>query len=291
MTQSRQLPLASSGPFALIALLFAAMLIGLFFTTTIAAAVSSPGTKEFLWATASLQNVLAFAVPTLLIAYLSRPRPLGYIGIDRPVSPLSLILMVAVFAISLPAMNQIIYWNEHLTLPESMSDIEASFRAMEDAARSATDLLLKADSTGDLILNVLVMGCLTGLCEELFFRAGIQKLLSRSMSAHAAVWVGALVFSLMHFQFFGFVPRLLLGAFFGYLYVWSGSIWLNATAHAVNNSLVVVTAWIEQRSGSEIDSEMWGVTADGFPWLALLSGVAVVVAMVWLHRKKAFGNG
>ena len=291
MDTTRQLPLARSGTFSLVALLFAALLIGLFLTTSIISYIGSPGSRENLLATSTLQNILAFAIPTLIIAWLSRPKPLEYIGLSRSTSLLSLICMIAVFAVSLPAMNQLIYWNENITLPQSMADLEASFRAMEETARAATDVLLKADSFGAMLVNVLIMGCLTGLCEELFFRAGLQRLLGRSMSVHAAVWVSAIVFSMMHFQFFGFLPRVLLGAFFGYLYAWSGSIWLNATAHALNNSLVVVTAWIEHSAGSDIDSEMWGVSTAGFPWLPLLSAIVAVSAFIWFHRKKYFGNG
>lgn len=246
--------------------------------------VLDPQSRTALLLTSVIQNIVAFAAPAVFISYMVSRRPMRWLGIDVAAPGGSYLGMILLFALAMPALNQIIFWNENMQLPASMADFETTIRKMEDTAADYSAILLSGTGIGSLLSGILVVGIITGICEELFFRAGLQRILSRSMSVHAAVWVSALVFSLVHFQFYGFVPRVILGAFFGYLYAYTGSLWLNATAHALNNSLVVVTAWIANRSGEAIASEEWGVVADGFPWPTLLSVVAVI-AVLFIFKK------
>ena len=110
------------------------------------------------------------------------------------------------------------------------------------------------------------------------------------MSKPASVWIAAFVFSAMHFQFFGFIPRLLLGAFFGYLYIWSGSIWTSVFAHALNNSMVVITAWLVAKGKTDIDFEQFGITESGIPWCAIISGI-LLFCFLFICRKCFFKEG
>lgn len=273
-----------------IAVLFTAFLLLITVTSFIAQAigVTAPGASRSVILVGNvLQCLLAFCLPAAITAYLCGPSPLRWIGVGVSAPVRSYIGMILLLALSIPALNQIIYWNEQMTFPDSLHGLEVSLRQFEDAAAASSQTLLTGTSVWTLISGVLIIGCLTGFSEEIFFRGALQSILSRSMSRHAAVWISAFIFSFIHFQFFGFVPRLLLGAFFGYLFAATGSIWLNATAHAVNNSIVVVSYWIAQRCGTDISSSMWGVAADGFPWLALGSAL-LVAAVIVLFRNRLF---
>ncbi|MDE6269714.1 MAG: CPBP family intramembrane metalloprotease, partial [Muribaculaceae bacterium] len=134
--------------------------------------------------------------------------------------------------------------------------------------------------------NILIIGVAAGVSEELFFRGALQRLLSTGgMSTHAAVWTAAVVFSAMHLQFFGFVPRMLLGAYFGYLLVWSRSIWLPAAAHALNNTVYVIMQWYYLRNGEPdvtIDNVGLGST---WPW-AIVSLAATILLIVITYRSR-----
>ena len=112
-------------------------------------------------------------------------------------------------------------------------------------------------------------------------------LLGPGVNRHGAVWLAALVFSIMHFQPFGFIPRLLLGAFFGYLYMWSGSIWLSATAHAFNNSLVVIFTWLAHRGADISFYEHCGTAENGTLWMAFVS-LALSVGMIFACSKSIY---
>lgn len=117
----------------------------------------------------------------------------------------------------------------------------------------------------------------------MFFRAGLQKALTSSgLNHHLAIWTAAFIFSAVHFQFFGFVPRLLLGALFGYLYCYTGSIWIAATAHALNNSLVVLSAWLTARGVVDVRFDEIG-TGGEYGWLfALASAVLTTGFIIYL---------
>nr|WP_302315759.1 CPBP family intramembrane glutamic endopeptidase [uncultured Muribaculum sp.] len=192
------------------------------------------------WATV-LQDLFIFIMPVAMTALIAARNPLRFTGVDRWPCSRAVIWTMAVVVLAIPAMNVIVQWNASLTLPESMSRIEQVLRASEQAANGMVMMLMSGTSVLDLILSILIMGCLTGIAEELFFRGMLQKLLHVQLrNAHIAIWATAVIFSAVHLQFFGFVPRMLIGAFLGYLAWWSGSLWLPAMAHALNNSLVVI---------------------------------------------------
>lgn len=234
--------------------------------------------------TSSVQNIFVFIIPALIVARIESKKTLSLLTLNKLPACRNIIAVVACYMIGYFCLNQIIYYNESISFPASMHGIETALRELEDNGKHFTDVLLSDNTVSGLISGVLVIGILTGLAEELFFRAGIQRLLYKGMPANAAIWVAAIIFSTMHFQFFGFVPRLLLGALFGYLYFWSNSIWTSVFAHALNNSLVVVSAWLTTRNIYISDIESWGVVETGFPWPAIISACALSLFLWKAHK-------
>lgn len=230
---------------------------------------------------ASLQCVLVFIIPALIYARISSRSPIQEVGMDCSPKGKQIFWVVLLFIIGLPALNQIIFWNESISFPPSLSGVEATFRRLEEQAQKSTEILLSATSIGGLISGILIIGVLTGFSEELFFRGALQRgIVASGVNPHCAIWFSAFIFSFMHFQFFGFLPRLLLGAFFGYLLYWSGSIWLSAFAHALNNSLVVLTAWLIKNDFLSIEIEKIGVCESGFPWIAIISIIIFLLLII-----------
>lgn len=231
-----------------------------------------------LLATSGVNTLLMFGVPGFLVCWWMKLSTADYLGLRTPAgeSPArwfgrALIL----FLFGLAALNQTIWWNENLPVPDS--GIWQYLREMEDAAAETTKQLLASTSVGGLVAGILVVGVLTGLCEELFFRGAMQKTFTMiGAGPHAAVWITAAVFSFMHFQFFGFLPRLLLGALLGYMMLYSGSVWVSGSIHALNNSLVVLTTWLANRGAMGMDAfEDFGVSQGGFPATAIASAILV----------------
>ena len=159
---------------------------------------------------------------------------------------LTFILGIMVMIVNSP----VIEWNKQVHFPEFMSGFEQWARAQENMLARVTELLTQFDSFGQFILAFAVISLIAGFAEEFFFRGVLQKHLQQYFNPHAAIWTTAILFSAIHLQFFGFVPRMLLGAFFGYLYYYSGSLFYPMFAHALNNGASVFFVYMIQQSGN-----------------------------------------
>lgn len=234
---------------------------------------------------AVLQDILVFMFPALLTAMLVTKLPATLLQVDcRPGISFVVVTLIAAI-VAIPVMNLVIAWNADITLPESWSGFYEWSKAMEDQAQASAQLLIGGDGIGSFLIGVCIVGILAPLTEELFFRGALQRLmLATRLNAHVAIWITAFIFSLFHMQFFGFVPRLLLGAFFGYAAYWSGSLWTSVIAHVFNNTLVVVATYV----GGVMDkTETIGAGNDTVSYI--LVGVSVLLtfmAVAWMscHR-------
>lgn len=267
-----------------ITLLVCAFLLCLIVTTMLNTLVLSiTGADSMLYINISIitQNLLAFILPVIITAVFITPSPVKFMELDKLPSGRVLMFLICAYIAMTPALNFIVEWNKNISFPESMAGIESMMRNAENAALAVNDKILDRNN---ILLSILLVGCLTGLSEEVFFRGGLQKiLLSRPMNAHIAIWLTAFIFSLMHFQFFGFVPRVLIGAFFGYLAWWSGSLWTAVIAHAINNSTVIVAHAINKQYAFNLDN--LGVPQAGeFPWLAIASIIVTTILIIWYKK-------
>lgn len=240
-----------------------------------------------------IQDMLVFVLPPLVTALACTKLPARLLAVDTRPNLMSILLASLTLVCSIPAMNLVIEWNEHLHLPESLSSVEVTLRELETNAQAVTDMLMAGASIPSLIVSVLIVGVLAGFSEELFFRGGMLRIISASKTnMHVAVWTVAFVFSLFHFQFFGFVPRMLLGAYFGYLLWWSGSLWVPVIAHTLNNSIVVIAAWHSVNSPDatlNVDKIGTDTSSAAGVILACVS-VVVTIVMLWITRRQAVGK-
>lgn len=228
-----------------------------------------------------IQGILVFLLPTLLTWMLTSTEPAAEIGLRRQLSGRYWLWAIFLYVLAYPALCQTVFWNEHMTLPDSMSGLEQMLRKWETSGAETTQEILSVKSTGAMIVNLLIVGLFTGFVEEMFFRAGVQKLMIRAgIRPMVAIWLAALVFSTMHMQFFGFLPRLLLGAMFGYVYYRSGSILMAAMLHGINNSVVVVTSWMTQRGIINNDIDSFFINETGFPWIFLGSAAMTFLFLI-----------
>lgn len=237
-----------------------------------------------------LQDVLVFTLPPVITALIVTKLPAKMLAVDVKPNGTITMLSVATLICSMPAMNFVIEWNKGWHLPASMSTVEELFRTMEENAQSVTDSLMAGCTIPSLIVSVLIVGVMAGFTEELFFRGGMQRImtLGGKTNKHVAVWAVAIIFSLIHFQLFGFVPRMLLGAFFGYLLVWSGSVWVPMIVHMTNNSLVVLSTWWEVNHSSTTAMKIDEIGTDlSTPsgWISLLFSILLTIAgLVLIYR-------
>lgn len=231
----------------------------------------------------TIQDLLLFILPALCAAHLFSGQAIRYLQADHTPKAGAIAGIVLCLLFAIPAMNLLIEWNESIVLPESLAGIEAWLKAQEASAQAMTEQMLQMSNGVDLIIMILIVGVLTGIGEEFVFRGVLQRLfLDKFRNPHIAVWITAVIFSAVHFQFYGFVPRMLLGAFFGYLLVWSGNIWLPIIAHALNNSFSVAGAYIQQRAGEESFIDTLGTTGEDIAWV--VGGVILTIFTIGVLR-------
>lgn len=150
----------------------------------------------------------------------------------------------------------VIEWNINVDFPQFMDGFERWAQAKEEQLKRMTELLTDFSGLGELVIALVVVAIVPAIGEELLFRGLVQTRLQRIVgNPHVAIWISAIIFSAIHFQFYGFVPRLLLGVLFGYLFFWSGSLVIPMVAHFVNNgfSLIMVFLYKEELVGFNID--------------------------------------
>lgn len=194
-----------------------------------------------------LQSFFVFIFPALLLAYCFSLNPKEYLGFEAR-TPISVYILVIFASIAvIPFINWLAYWNEQITLPEAFSFIEIWMQKTEASAAETMDRMLEMNSFGEFLFNLFLIAVLAAIAEELFFRALLQRLfMELTKNIHLAIWISAFIFSAIHLQFYGFFPRMLLGAYFGYLLWITNSVWIPILAHFTNNALAVVLSYLEQ---------------------------------------------
>lgn len=228
------------------------------------------------------QQIGLFLTPAILLAVVERKKLSNFYGFQVP--KVNWLLWVALLSVCwMPLMGLSNEWNQKMVFPEFLKGIERWMREMEDAAAKVTEAILKMKNVGDLLVNLLVIAVAPAICEEFIFRGAVQRTIFRIKSnPHVAIWISAIIFSTIHFQFYGFLPRLLLGAAFGYVYYFTGSIWYAVFAHFLNNAYAVGVAYYLQMNNQSYSN------ADDMdmPWYGyLISAILTLALFVQISKK------
>jgi membrane protease YdiL (CAAX protease family) len=231
----------------------------------------------------AISSALIFIAPPLILYAFTRSQPMHEIGFRKPNSAWMLLIGVALMFVSLPLTNQLGSWNEKMDFGAMFESLEAMLKQMEEAAGDLTERMLQVDTIGGLLVNLVVIALIPAIGEELTFRGVLQQSLTqRIKNVHVAVLLSAFIFSFIHFQFYGFLPRMFLGMLLGYMFYYSGSLWTGILMHFVNNGTAVVAAYLEHKGLTNVDYEHFGATSS--VWLLLLS-LVVTVGLIVLSNK------
>lgn len=229
-----------------------------------------------------------FIIPSLLFSLLMSKNIFRYLSLkSRPASMSVLLTILVVFSI-LPFVHWLVELNEGLHLPEFLSGVEEWMKSSEEKALKLTEAFLSTTSISGLIINILMIGLIAAIGEELLFRSVLIRLFDGWFkNVHLAVIVSALLFSAFHLQFFGFLPRFALGLLFGYLFVWSGSVWLPILAHFVNNASAVFIYYLVNTGRIQTDAEQFGATENIFLLIfSIFVSIGLLVLIFFTERKK-----
>ena len=227
-------------------------------------------------------QIFTFTLPPILYAIFVKKDPLKSLGFNKASIKWLLIGLVLIFAIT-PLNSVFAEWNANIKLPESMREIELLMQEMQAAATSIIEQFVNVDSISGLILNLFMIAGLAALGEELLFRSVIQNsLINICKNAHIGIILASMIFSFIHFEFYGFVPRFVLGLILGYMYYYSRSIWVPMAMHFVNNGTIVFIYFLNHKGITNIDVDTFGKTN----LTILILSIIVVIALFWTAIKQ-----
>lgn len=288
--------LISASPIFKIAYLFLFLLIGIFIAGIFAGLILMiPGINEYgeisgIYVNTIVQSVFAIALPAYLIVAWTNHKPVYYLKIINDGKlPSKMIFALLVFMVSYFFASFLAQLNKGMILPESMKNIEEMMRSMEDAALETTDMLLSGKSLGSIIMNLVVVAGFAAISEELFFRGALQQFIYEKLkNDHVSIWLTALVFSLVHFQFYGFLPRLFLGAILGYLFNYTQNLWAPILFHFLNNATVIILNFFWSDREWYKNLEETSVTPV-FTGIAIVS-LVLTIALFWVYNNQTSKN-
>ncbi len=234
-----------------------------------------------------VQTIFLFIVSSILFYYFTRN--------DRPktewfAGKLTLIIILALVFLTiawLPITDFLATLNQKMSLPSFLSEIEKWMKEKEETATELTIAMLKMGSIAEFSYVLFLVALLPAIGEELFFRGSLQPLLiGMFKNSHAGVWICAIIFSAIHVQFYGFIPRMMLGVVFGYLFLWTGNIWVPIIGHFINNGAAVIASYIFQLENPEKVFDATGT----FSLQLTIIGFAIAIPLLTYFYQKRIQN-
>ena len=256
-----------------------------------------PVTTEALKWVQLIQTAALFLLPPFLMAFLWTKQPLEWLKLKSETRGYGL-WAIFLMLIALPAINLVGYFNQQMSLPAFLEPLEQWMKTAEANAAHLTEQFLSVTTFDGLIINILLMALLPAVAEELTFRGVLQRLIQTQTNeainregkrVHLAIWCTAILFSAIHMQFYGFLPRMLMGALFGYALVWTGSLWIPILMHFTNNAMAVILYFLAIRSGWDLDKVDTIGTNDTL-WLGVVSLVLTIIGIYAFRRSTTMSN-
>ena len=253
--------LISTMAFTFIAMLASTLVfhIGIADLQSIITDFENPDAVNILKLIQTLTSLGSFVIPPLILAYLFSQKTGEYLFLKKNISAVNIFLVIVLMLAAVPLINFLADLNSKMTLPSFLAGLESWMKEKEAAAAGITKKFLEIKSVPELILNLGMIALIPALGEELLFRGIVQRIFSEwTKNSHAGIWISATLFSAMHLQFYGFIPRLLLGVMLGYMLVWSGSLWLPIIAHFFNNASAVIALFLYSKGSIPFDPDKIG---------------------------------
>lgn len=225
-----------------------------------------------------LQFVTLFVIPVWLGARLFSEKSKEYLCMHKPWNPVYYLASAGMLLLALPFVEWLGQVNQHIPFPESWA---SWMQDKEDGANNMIKGLLTRHTIQDLLLNIVFIAVLAAVGEELLFRGMLQRLFIKLFRNHwAGIIISAFLFSAIHMQFFGFLPRFALGIVLGMVYWYSGSLWVAIAAHFVYDATLIVVAYNSPKS---LDIETAG-TLPNLAILAAISFLAISFIGTWMVK-------
>lgn len=250
---------------------------------------SNPDTLGLLKFFQIINQLGMFVIPVIIFVLLADGKFWKNLSLES-VPRLPLLLSGSLLMItSIPLVGFLAEVNQGLNLPESWSTIENWMIKSEDDANELMKIFLSTSSFGAYLLNMFMIALMAAVGEELLFRGALFRIFQDwTKNVHLTVFLTALFFSAFHLQFFGFLPRFMLGIFLGYMLVWSKNLWVPIVVHFAYNGFAVTAMFLASKGAVETDYDSFGQAVPAsFIWISIvLTGILFYTFYYYSVRKK-----
>jgi len=228
----------------------------------------------------ALSQILMFGGSAFLWGLMFEGSAYSFMDIKRSNTIYYLVLSLVLVFIATPFIDGLGIWNDGWELKSGQV-----FRDMEENASLIMKGFLSNTTPIGLIINIVVIALLPAILEEVFFRGAMQKTMINLVKYRfLGILITAILFSLIHFQPFSSIPRVFLGLFLGYLYVFSKNIIYPILFHFINNLTVVIGSYLFYSNIIEFDINKVGVVFN--PILFILSIIMISAVFIFEKRKE-----
>jgi len=236
-----------------------------------------------------LGSVGTFIIPAFLFSYLFEGKLFSYYKFRNPTGMIPILLVILMMISVIPFINYMAEINLKMQIP--IRALDQLLRTLETNAEEMMVAFTSTRTIGGLLVNLLMIGVIAAVGEELIFRGLIQRLMTQMLkSPHVAILITAMLFSAFHFQFFSFLPRFILGLILGYLMYYGQSIWYPILAHFVNNAMGVTYYYLNSRGSADDMLEEIG-TSTLVPVAAVISlALFLLFAVLWYFQTERFAT-
>jgi membrane protease YdiL (CAAX protease family) len=238
--------------------------------------ISNPAYSNAFKMVQAVSTFFGFFIPAIVTALLLNRKPYKLLGFTKKFDARQIGLVILVMFMALFVSGTLGYLNQHIPIPASWKIV---FDRLEDEYNKQVQAIVQLKTFSDYLLGLVIMAFLPALCEETLFRGGLQNFLTRSIKMPwLSIIIVSLIFSIVHFSFYGFLPRMFLGVMLGLIFQYTGSIWLCILAHFFNNALAITQLYYYTSHGKSLKDVadqntpfFWGLVALPILVIALVS--------------------
>lgn len=214
----------------------------------------------------TVASFFAFFIPAVIVTLIVYKKPFHTLGFNSNINMKQVILVICITIAAMLLSGALGELNERIPLP---ADLYVKAKKMEETYRTAMMAMATMHSFSDYLLAVLVIAVFPAIFEETLFRGCLQQIMvGWTRSKWIGIIITSILFSAIHFSYFGFLPRVGLGIVLGLIYYQSKNIWLNILLHFLNNAFAVTQLYILSRQGKPIEKALdenmpmwWGLIA------------------------------
>jgi hypothetical protein len=233
-----------------------------------------------------ITSVFIFIVPPLLLSYFEGGNLFNNLDLRKKIKRQNVLLIILIMLFSQILVAVSMQWNLEIinSLKSFIPSVVESMKLMEENAKTITEAFLKMENTSDLLFNLFLIAFIPAIGEEMVFRGVLQKKLhSILQSPHLAIFVSSFIFSAIHMQFFGFLPRFILGIILGYLFYYSKNLWMPIIAHFINNALAVLIMY--SAFANKLNTDISEIEKTDINFLQASISFVVVMLFIYLFKK------